>query len=124
VALAVGFAATNGLHDASNAIASLVAARGATPLQAIVLLRSYMLGPLLVGAAVADTIGAIVTVPPDEAIEVIGAGLAAAVTWNLVRGVWVCRRASDTPWLRLIRYRAVGFDTPSMSAIVWSGRLA
>ena len=37
VVLAAGFAITNGLHDASNAIATLVATRAATPLQAIVL---------------------------------------------------------------------------------------
>jgi inorganic phosphate transporter, PiT family len=36
------------------------------------------------GAAVADTIGGIVEVPPAAATEVIGAGLAAAVAWNLV----------------------------------------
>ena len=85
VLLAIAFAVTNGLHDASNAIATLVATRAATPLQAILLASVFnLLGPLLLGAAVADTIGGIVTVPPDEAVEVIGAGLAAAVAWNLV----------------------------------------
>ena len=65
--LAVAFAATNGLHDASNAIATLVATRAATPLQAIVLASVFnMLGPLLLGAAVADTIGGIVTVAPTR----------------------------------------------------------
>jgi PiT family inorganic phosphate transporter len=85
VALAVAFAATNGLHDASNAIATLVATRAATPLQAILLASTFnLLGPLLLGAAVADTIGGIVAVTPSAATEVIGAGLAGAVTWNLV----------------------------------------
>src|SRR6188474_684192 len=85
VLLAIGFAVTNGLHDASNAIATLVATRAATPLQAILLASVFnLLGPLFLGAAVADTIGGIVTVPPDVMVEVIGAGLAAAVTWNLV----------------------------------------
>ena len=85
VLLAVGFATTNGLHDASNAIATLVATRAATPLQAILLASTFnLLGPLLLGAAVADTIGGIVAVTPSAATEVIGAGLAAAVTWNLV----------------------------------------
>lgn len=84
IALAVVFAATNGLHDASNAIATLVATRSARPGQAIVLATVFnLLGPLLVGAAVADTIGGIVTVSGSAAIEVIGAGLAAAVAWNL-----------------------------------------
>ena len=83
--LTLAFAVTNGLHDASNAIATLVATRAATPLQAILLASVFnLLGPLFLGAAVADTIGGIVTVPPDVTVEVIGAGLAAAVTWNLV----------------------------------------
>jgi PiT family inorganic phosphate transporter len=82
VLLAIGFAVTNGLHDASNAIATLVATRAATRLQAILLASVFnLLGPLFLGAAVADTIGGIVTVPPDVTVEVIGAGLAAAVTW-------------------------------------------
>ena len=85
LALTAAFAVTNGLHDASNAIAALVATRAATPRQAIILASVFnVLGPLLVGAAVADTIGGIVTVTPSEATEVIGAGIAAAVAWNLV----------------------------------------
>src|SRR3954454_2724697 len=84
IALALAFAVTNGFHDAANAIATLVATRAATPLQAILLATVFnLLGPLLVGAAVADTIGGIVTVSPSVAVEVIGSGLAAATAWNL-----------------------------------------
>jgi PiT family inorganic phosphate transporter len=87
VLLAIGFAVTNGLHDASNAIATLVATRAARPSQAIVLASVFnLLGPLFLGAAVADTTGSIVTVAQDSMIQVVGAGLAAAVTWNLVTG--------------------------------------
>src|SRR6478752_246400 len=85
VVLAIGFAVTNGIHDASNAIATLVATRAATPLQAILLASVFnLLGPLVLGAAVADTIAGIVTVPPAVAVEVIGSGLAGAVTWNVI----------------------------------------
>jgi PiT family inorganic phosphate transporter len=85
ILLAVAFAVTNGLHDASNAIAALVATRAATPLQAIVLAAVFnLLGPLLLGAAVADTIGGIVMTSASSTVEVIAAGLAAAVGWNLV----------------------------------------
>jgi PiT family inorganic phosphate transporter len=85
ILLAMGFALTNGLHDASNAIATLVATRAATPLQAILLASVFnLIGPFLVGAAVADTIAGIVSVPAAVANEVIGAGLAAAVTWNVI----------------------------------------
>jgi PiT family inorganic phosphate transporter len=85
IALAIAFAVTNGLHDASNAIATLVATRAARPGQAIVLATIFnLIGPFVVGAAVADTIGGIVTVSPAATTEVIGSGLAAAVTWNMV----------------------------------------
>jgi inorganic phosphate transporter, PiT family len=85
VLLAIAFAVTNGLHDAANSIATLVATRAATPGQAIVLAAAFnLLGPFVVGAAVADTIGGIVTVGPAAATEVIGCGVAAATAWNLV----------------------------------------
>ena len=84
LSLAVAFAASNGLHDASNAIATLVATRAATPRQAIALATVFnLIGPFVIGAAVADTIGGIVEVSAGAAVEVIGAGLAAAVLWNL-----------------------------------------
>jgi len=85
VVLAVAFAVTNGFLDAANSIAALVATRAATPLQAIALASVFnLLGPLLLGAAVANTIGGIVSVMPSATDQVIGAGLASAVTWNLV----------------------------------------
>jgi phosphate/sulfate permease len=68
VSLAVAFAITNGFHDAANSIAALVATRAATALQAIVLASGFnLLGPLLLGAAVANTIGGIVSVKPAVA---------------------------------------------------------
>lgn len=84
IVLGVAFAVTNGFHDAANSIAALVATRAATPLQAILLASAFnLLGPLLLGAAVANTIGGIVTVAPSAADQVIGAALAAAVIWNV-----------------------------------------
>lgn len=85
VALAFCFALTNGFHDASNAIATLVATRAARPLPAIALATVFnMLGPLLVGSAVANTVASIVEVPAADTIPVVGAGLLAATVWNLL----------------------------------------
>jgi PiT family inorganic phosphate transporter len=82
ITLALGFAFTNGLHDASNAIAALVATRAARPLQAAVMAAAFnLLGPLLLGAAVADTVGGIVV---GGEIAAISAALLAAVAWNLL----------------------------------------
>ena len=83
VGFAVTFALTNGFHDASNAIATLVATRGATPGQAVALSAVFnMAGAVLLGTAVADTIGKIVTVPQGQMVAVVGAGLAGATAWN------------------------------------------
>ena len=81
----LAFAFTNGFHDAANAIATLVATRGARPGPAITLAAvCNLLGPLLLGAAVADTIAGIVQVTAAQTVVVVGAALTAAVTWNLV----------------------------------------
>jgi PiT family inorganic phosphate transporter len=85
IGFALAFALTNGFHDASNAIATLVATRGATAGQAVVLSAVFnMAGAVLLGTAVADTIGKIVTVPQTQMVAVVGAGLAGATVWNLL----------------------------------------
>ena len=85
IALAAAFALTNGFHDAANAIATLVATRVARPVPAVILAAVFnLIGPFVIGSAVANTIGKIVTVGPGQAVAVIGAGLTGAVAWNLV----------------------------------------
>ena len=83
--MALAFAFTNGLHDAANAIATLVATRAAQPGPAIVLAAlGNVVGPLILGTAVADTIAGIVTVPNDDVVFVLGAALTGAVAWNAI----------------------------------------
>ncbi len=84
VLMALAFAVTNGFHDAANAIATLVATRVAKPLPAVTLAAiCNLLGPLLLGAAVADTVATLVVVPEQDVVAVLGAGLTAAVIWNV-----------------------------------------
>jgi len=85
ILLAVAYAFTNGLHDAANSIATLVATRAARPGPAVLLAAAgNILGPVLFGAAVADVVAGIVQVPPSQTVAVIGAALTSAVAWNLV----------------------------------------
>jgi PiT family inorganic phosphate transporter len=120
IALAIAFAITNGLHDAANAIATLVATRAATPLQAIVLASGFnLLGPLLVGAAVADTIAGIVTVAPSAATEVIGSGLAAAVAWNLL--TWRLGLPSSSGHALVGGLVGAALAEGGISAVRWGG---
>src|SRR4249919_591732 len=83
VGMALAFAFTNGVHDAANAIATLVATRAARPGTAVLLAAAgNICGPILLGSAVANTIAGIVTVPSDQVIPVLGAALTGAVAWN------------------------------------------
>ena len=85
IGLAVLLAATNGLHDAANSIATLVGTRAARPATAVLIAAiGNLAGPLLMGAAVADTVGGMVHLPPGSTVRVVGAALTGAVVWNVV----------------------------------------
>jgi len=120
VLLAFAFAFTNGVHDASNAISSLVATRAATPLQGVVLAAVFnLLGPLVIGAAVATTIGGIVTVGGSAAIEVIGSGLLAAVSWNVL--TWRVGLPSSSGHALIGGLVGAGVVEGGVDAIRWGG---
>jgi PiT family inorganic phosphate transporter len=85
VGAALAFAVTNGLHDSANSIATLVATRALRPGPAVcVAAVGNVIGPLVVGKAVAETVASIVTVPRGELIMVLGAALTGAAAWNLL----------------------------------------
>jgi PiT family inorganic phosphate transporter len=81
---------TNGFHDASNIIATVIASRAMTPVQAVIIVATFeFLGPLLGGTAVANTIGSFVdigTLQSLDALVIILCGIIGAITWNL--GTW------------------------------------
>ena len=120
VALAFAFAFTNGFHDASNSIATLVATRAARPGPALALATACILvGPFLLGSAVADTIAGIVEVEPDETVEVVTAALVAALAWNLAtwyRGLPSSSSHALVGGLVGAAIAAAGFD-----AVNWGG---
>lgn len=82
------FDVTNGFHDASNMIATVVASRAMTPIQAVILVGTFhFIGPILGGTAVANTIGKFVDVSSLEVVSsmtIILCGLSGAIFWNLL----------------------------------------
>ncbi len=87
VLVVILFDFTNGFHDASNIVATVVASRAMSPRQAIVLVAFFeFLGPLLGGTAVANTIGSFVDIsnlPSSLSVEVVLCAVLGAITWNL-----------------------------------------
>jgi len=90
VILVVVFDYTNGFHDASNIIATTIASRALTPVQAVIIVATFeFLGPILGGTAVANTIGKFIdvgTLPQKTAMVIVLCGIIGAITWNL--GTW------------------------------------
>ena len=88
VAVVLIFSLTNGFHDASNLISTMVASRALTPIQAVILVGTFeFLGPMLAGTAVANTVGRFVDVSSlggVESITIILCGLTGAVGWNIL----------------------------------------
>ncbi|MBF0614159.1 MAG: inorganic phosphate transporter [Magnetococcales bacterium] len=79
---------TNGFHDASNIIGSIIASRAMTPIQSVIVVATFeLLGPLLAGTAVANTIGKFITfndIPANISIVVVLWGMFGAIFWNLL----------------------------------------
>ena len=89
IIVAIAFDFTNGFHDSANAIAALVATRAARPVPALAWVSLFhMLGPLIVGTAVASTVAGMVQVDASRTTAVVGAALTAALAWNVLTWSW------------------------------------
>ncbi|MBF0627259.1 MAG: inorganic phosphate transporter [Magnetococcales bacterium] len=79
---------TNGFHDASNIIGTIIASRAMTPIQSVIIVATFeLLGPVLGGTAVANTIGKFINVnelPQLVSVSIILCGIVGAIFWNLL----------------------------------------
>lgn len=90
IVIVLVFEYTNGFHDASNIIATVIASRAMTPIQAVTVVAIFeFLGPILGGTAVANTIGKFIDLselPGITSLLIILVGVSGAIIWNL--GTW------------------------------------
>ncbi|NNF80531.1 MAG: inorganic phosphate transporter, partial [Rhizobiales bacterium] len=87
IVVVVIFDYTNGFHDAANIVATPIASRAMTPIQAVIIVGTFeFLGPLLGGTAVANTIGKFIDMSDLQAsvsMTIILCGCIGAITWNM-----------------------------------------
>ncbi len=87
IVVVVIFDYTNGFHDAANIIATPIASRAMTPIQAVIIVAiAEFLGPIFGGTAVANTIGKFLNMSDIAAsisMTIILCGCIGAITWNL-----------------------------------------
>lgn len=80
------FSLSNGLHDASSVVATLISSGAARPRRAILVASAMgMLGAIFGGNAVADTISGLIDLPADQALlPVLLAAVIGALAWNII----------------------------------------
>ena len=86
ILIALIFALSNGLHDASSVVATCIVCGAATPKQAIGIASIFgMIGSIFGGSAVADTISKVIDLPVNTSmLTILFAAIMGAVIWNLV----------------------------------------
>jgi PiT family inorganic phosphate transporter len=84
VVLGIGFEFVNGFHDAANAVATVIATRVLTPLQAILMAGALNLVGALSGEAVAKTVGNGIVDATVVTQDLVVAALIGAIVWNLI----------------------------------------
>ena len=88
IVIVVIFDYTNGFHDAANIIATPIASRAMTPIQAVIIVAiAEFLGPIFGGTAVANTIGKFLDlsdIAASVSMTIILCGCIGAIIWNLV----------------------------------------
>jgi PiT family inorganic phosphate transporter len=84
VLLGVIFEYVNGFHDAANAIATVVATRVLTPIQAVLMAATLNLVGALSGVAVAKTVGNGIVDAKVVTQDLVVAALIAAIAWDLL----------------------------------------
>ncbi|MDK2917243.1 MAG: inorganic phosphate transporter, PiT family, partial [Euryarchaeota archaeon] len=89
ILLALLFNFANGLNDAANSIATIIATKALTPLQAVLLAGVFnLIGPLLFTTAIAATIGRGIVDPSYLTPTLILVAMVGAVLWILVTSLF------------------------------------
>jgi PiT family inorganic phosphate transporter len=122
IGVALLFDFLNGLHDAANSIATVVATRVLSPRQAVVWAAFFnFIAFAVFGLHVADTVGRGIVAPGVIDSSVIFAALAGAIVWNIL--TWRLGLPSSSSHALIGGLLGAGIAKGSMTAVVWGGVL-
>ena len=121
VVIALTFDFINGFHDAANSVATVVATRVLTPLQAVLWAAFFnFVSAFSFGTGVAKTVGSGMVDLKEVTPYVILCGLLGAITWDLFTW-WLGLPTSSSHALFGGYAGAALARTASFSVLVWSG---
>ncbi len=111
---------TNGLTDAPNAIATVIATRVLSPGRAVLMAGVLnIVGVLVTGTAVAFTIGTGIVDPGVIDLHTVAAALLTIIVWTML--AWYFGIPTSETHEMLAGLAGAGFATAGASALLWSG---
>ncbi|MDO9333572.1 MAG: inorganic phosphate transporter [Dehalococcoidales bacterium] len=111
---------TNGLTDAPNAIATVVATRVLSPVKAVLMAGVLnILGVLITGTAVAVTIGTGIIDPNVIDLTTVAAALLTIIVWTMA--AWYFGIPTSETHEMLAGLAGAGFAAAGTSALLWAG---
>lgn len=123
IALGLFFNFSNGFHDASNIVATIVSSRSMSVRGALIMTALLVLaGSLLLGTAVAKTIGQGIVITDAMTVRGIIAAVSAAITWNII--TWVVGLPSSSSHALIGGLIGAAVQLSGPSSIEWRSVLA
>lgn len=111
---------TNGLTDAPNAIATVVATRVLSPGKAVLMAGVLnILGVLITGTAVATTIGTGIVRPEAIGLHTLAAALLTIIVWTMT--AWYFGIPTSETHEMLAGLAGAGFAAAGTSVLLWTG---
>lgn len=122
VLFALVFEYINGFHDTANSIATVVATKVLSPMQAVALAASMNLVGALAGTAVAKTIasGLIDAQVVEVTSQVLICALSGGIVWNLITWYFGLPSSSSHALIGGLCGAALGASGTNWSSIIWS----
>jgi inorganic phosphate transporter, PiT family len=120
ITVALLFDFLNGLHDAANSIATIVATRVLKPIYAVVWAAFFnFIAFLFFGLHVAETLGTGIVDPNIVDPRVIFAALTGAIVWNVL--TWMTGIPSSSSHALIGGLVGAGTTKAGLAAVVWGG---
>ncbi|HEY5594455.1 MAG TPA: inorganic phosphate transporter, partial [Nitrospiria bacterium] len=119
IILALIFDASNGFHDAANAIATSVSTRVLSPRTAIVMAAVLNLIGALAGTAVAKMVGAGLVQPGGVTQLTVVSALLSAILWNLI--TWYFGLPTSSSHALMASIVGAGIATAGTGVVLWAG---
>src|SRR3954451_7337641 len=119
VVLGLAFDYVNGFHDTANAIATVVATRVLSPIQAVLMAAILNFAGAMPATAVATTVGKGIGEPGAVTQQLVISALLSAIVWDLV--TWYYGTPSSSRHALLFSIVGAGIASGGLGVLDWTG---